>query len=102
MGKELFTVGGPQVLERLQNKGFECFLDLKFHDIPATVAKAVSAAARLGVWMVNVHASGGVAHDASQSRIGAVFSSTATHCRHRINQHVSRSVQSNGFSWLNR
>ncbi|MFO1370088.1 MAG: orotidine-5'-phosphate decarboxylase [Marinagarivorans sp.] len=60
VGKELFTVGGPQVLERLQNKGFECFLDLKFHDIPATVAKAVSAAARLGVWMVNVHASGGV------------------------------------------
>ncbi len=60
VGKELFTRGGPQVLEILQKKGFECFLDLKFHDIPATVAKAVTAAAELGVWMVNVHASGGV------------------------------------------
>jgi len=60
VGKELFTAGGPKVLETLHNKGFECFLDLKFHDIPATVAKAVTAAAHLGVWMVNVHASGGV------------------------------------------
>jgi orotidine-5'-phosphate decarboxylase len=60
VGKELFTVAGPKVVETLHNKGFECFLDLKFHDIPATVAKAVAAAAQLGVWMVNVHASGGM------------------------------------------
>ena len=59
IGKEMFTLFGPQVIEILQHKGFEIFLDLKFHDIPATVAKAVAAAAQLGVWMVNVHASGG-------------------------------------------
>lgn len=59
VGKELFTVAGPQVVEGLMNKGFDVFLDLKFHDIPNTTAKAVKAAAELGVWMVNVHASGG-------------------------------------------
>lgn len=59
VGKELFTVGGPQVVEALMSLGFEIFLDLKFHDIPNTTAKAVKAAANLGVWMVNVHASGG-------------------------------------------
>lgn len=59
VGKELFTVAGPAVVESLQNKGFEVFLDLKFHDIPNTTSKAVLAAANLGVWMVNVHASGG-------------------------------------------
>jgi len=59
VGKELFTRFGPQMLEKLQAKGFDIFLDLKFHDIPNTVAKAVSSAADLGVWMVNVHASGG-------------------------------------------
>ncbi|MCP8689754.1 orotidine-5'-phosphate decarboxylase [Marinobacterium sedimentorum] len=59
VGKELFTRSGPAIVETLQGRGFDVFLDLKFHDIPNTTAKAVRAAAELGVWMVNVHASGG-------------------------------------------
>ncbi len=59
VGKELFTSSGPAVLDALHQRGFEVFLDLKFHDIPNTTASAVKAAAELGVWMVNVHASGG-------------------------------------------
>lgn len=59
VGKELFTSAGPAFIENIQEKGFEVFLDLKFHDIPNTVAKACEAAAKLGVWMVNVHALGG-------------------------------------------
>jgi orotidine-5'-phosphate decarboxylase len=59
VGKELFTRSGPVLVENLQQRGFEVFLDLKFHDIPNTVAAAVRAAAELGVWMVNIHASGG-------------------------------------------
>ena len=59
VGKELFTTAGPVILDELHKLGFEIFLDLKFHDIPNTVANAVSVAARAGVWMVNVHASGG-------------------------------------------
>ena len=59
IGKELFTVAGPQLVERLMHQGFDVFLDLKYHDIPNTVAKSVKAASNLGVWMVNVHASGG-------------------------------------------
>ena len=72
VGKEMFTLFGPDWVRYLVEKGFDVFLDLKFHDIPNTVAKAVKASAQLGVWMVNVHASGGVnmiaaAKDASLS-----------------------------------
>jgi orotidine-5'-phosphate decarboxylase len=59
VGKELFTAAGPVVLDALHELGFEIFLDLKFHDIPNTVAGACRAAAQRGVWMVNVHAVGG-------------------------------------------
>lgn len=59
VGKEMFTRFGPQLVHDLHSRGFDVFLDLKFHDIPNTAAKAVAAAADLGVWMVNVHASGG-------------------------------------------
>lgn len=59
VGKEMFTHMGPSFVKSLENRGFGVFLDLKFHDIPNTVARAVAAAADLGVWMVNVHASGG-------------------------------------------
>jgi orotidine-5'-phosphate decarboxylase len=59
VGKELYTATGPVILEQLHKRGYDVFLDLKFHDIPNTCAKAVGVAADLGVWMVNVHASGG-------------------------------------------
>ncbi|EGR2794396.1 orotidine-5'-phosphate decarboxylase [Vibrio navarrensis] len=59
VGKEMFTLFGPDFVHELHKRGFSVFLDLKFHDIPNTCAKAVRAAAELGVWMVNVHASGG-------------------------------------------
>ena len=75
VGKELYVAAGPQVVEKLQGRGFEVFLDLKFHDIPNTVAGACRAAASLGVWMLNVHASGGEAM--MRAAREAVESSTA-------------------------
>jgi len=59
VGSQLFTSSGPRVIKDLQSLGFDIFLDLKFHDIPNTVSQAVKVAADLGVWMVNVHVSGG-------------------------------------------
>ncbi len=59
VGKELFTHAGPGLIEKLVDRNFDVFLDLKYHDIPNTVARACNAAADLGVWMLNVHASGG-------------------------------------------
>lgn len=59
IGKEMFSLCGPELVRELHQRGFDVFLDLKFHDIPNTVAKSVAAAAELGVWMVDVHASGG-------------------------------------------
>lgn len=61
VGKELFTRAGPDVVRSLVNRGFDVFLDLKYHDIPNTVGRACAAAADLGVWMMNVHALGGMA-----------------------------------------
>jgi len=82
VGKELFTASGPALLEQLMRRGFEIFLDLKFHDIPNTAAQACKAAASLGVWMVNVHALGGrkmleaardaIAHSTQQPKLIAV------------------------------
>ncbi len=71
VGKELFTRSGPAVVESLVKQGFDVFLDLKYHDIPNTVAKACAAAADLGVWMMNVHTLGGRAMmEAARDAIG--------------------------------
>lgn len=59
VGSELFTACGPSIIEKIKRRGVNVFLDLKFHDIPNTASRAVAAAARLGAFMMNVHASGG-------------------------------------------
>lgn len=74
VGKELFTRAGPQLVEKLVAQGFDVFLDLKFHDIPNTVAAACTAAAELGVWMLNVHALGG--REMMQAARGALDKAT--------------------------
>ncbi|MEM0911904.1 MAG: orotidine-5'-phosphate decarboxylase [Pseudomonadota bacterium] len=83
VGKQMFTLFGPDFVKTLVNKGYDVFLDLKFHDIPNTVAKAVEAAVSLGVWMVNVHASGGAqmieaAKNASLSKNSEVLLTAVT------------------------
>jgi len=94
VGKELFTRCGPAVVEALQARGFEVFLDLKFHDIPNTTAMAVKAAAELGVWMVNVHCSGGLrmispplAADADETDV-ANYGSAKVSCEDAVRQAV--------------
>ena len=73
VGKEMFTRLGPGFVEKLSGRGFDVFLDLKFHDIPNTVAAACEAAASLGVWMVNLHASGGRAMmEAARERLSGL------------------------------
>lgn len=77
VGKELFTTMGVIAVDMLHQRGFEVFLDLKFHDIPNTVAQAVKSAAQAGVWMVNVHASGGLRMmSAAREALDAINSDT--------------------------
>jgi len=78
VGKELFTAAGPGLIEQLRRAGFEIFLDLKYHDIPNTVAAACAAAAELGIWMINVHALGG---RAMMTAAGEVFARRASRPR---------------------
>ena len=82
VGKELFTASGPQLVEKLIAKNYDVFLDLKFHDIPNTVAKACEGASKLGVWMLNVHASGGL--EMMQAAKQGVAKDRKRSCRERV------------------
>ncbi len=76
VGKELFTAEGPQLVRELVESGFDVFLDLKFHDIPNTVARACTVAANLGVWMINIHTLGG-------SRMMQAARDAVAQCEHK-------------------
>lgn len=85
IGKELFTAAGPQLVEKLMVSGYEIFLDLKYHDIPNTVASACKVASDLGVWMVNIHALGGRKNAYCRTR-SAHYQNDQTDRRNAINQ----------------
>jgi len=99
IGKELFTSCGPDVVKIVQNAGYDVFLDLKFHDIPATTAKACKAAADLGVWMVNVHALGGSKMlEASRNAIENNAHSTKLIAVTLLTSHSEESIKEIGIS----
>ena len=96
VGFELFLAGGPEFVESIVSKGFNVFLDLKFHDIPNTVASACSVATKMGVWMVNVHASGG--HEMMHAAREAIDKEDSSHQPKLIAVTVLTSMDQAGLS----